>query len=250
MNEIKADIYRSIKNIPFVIGVSVMVIIIAIGIGTKQLFPQGVSDGLMPYYHANIILSSLSSDIVLMAIPILCTLPYTATFLDEYNSGYIKVYLMKCDKSRYIRGKVLAPAISGGLCLVVGILIAYFIGALAYSPLEIADEMAVSPFLEVFKKCLLFIVCGALWSSVGALLANVSLSKYMAYASPFVIFYVLVILSERYFSDIYVISPKEWLKMENYWPLGEWGVILLMGILTFIVCMINEVVIERRINNG
>ncbi|MFZ7120483.1 MAG: hypothetical protein ACOWWH_05995 [Eubacteriaceae bacterium] len=249
MEEIKLDIRRSINNPSFWISIIITLLVIALGIGSKMLFPEGATEGLSPYYHAEILFKALSSDIVLMVVPILCTLPYTTAFLEEHTSGYIKTYIMKCNKESYIRGKVIAPAISGGLCLALGILIAYFIGYLVYAPLELVDETAISPFIEVLKTSMLFFTSGCLWASIGALFANISLSKYMAYASPFVFFYVLVILAERYFQKLYIINPKEWLILQNYWPMEEWGAILLMGILTVIICMINDNVIEKRINN-
>jgi hypothetical protein len=226
-----------------------MVLAIAIGAGGKRLFPKGLEFGLSPYYHMEIIFSALQSDIVLMVAPILCTLPYTAAFLDEFNTGYIKMYMMKTHKGDYIKGKVLAAGIAGGLSLVTGIAIACFISYLVYRPMEIAAPEMVSPILKLIKKCLVYLIAGGLWASVGTLLANVSLSKYMAYASPFVIYYVLVILSERYFRNVYVINPKEWLSMNNYWPGDEWGVMLFMIVLTIPVMIIGYMVIQKKIDS-
>lgn len=226
-----------------------MVVAIAIGAGGKMIFPQGVEFGLCPYHHMEIIFSALRSDVVLMVAPILCTLPYTSAFLDEYNSGYIKTYIMKTHKADYIKGKVLAAGISGGLTLVVGIAVACCISYLIYRPMEVAAPEMVSPVLRLIKKSLIYFVAGGLWASVGTLLANMSLSKYMAYASPFVIYYVLVILSERYFRSVYVINPKEWLSMSNYWPGGDWGVMLLMIVLTIPIMITGYMVIQKRIEN-
>ncbi|MBN2879640.1 MAG: hypothetical protein JXN65_08425 [Clostridia bacterium] len=248
MQETKTDLKRSIVNLSSVIYIGVMILVIALGAGMKQLFPENaISLGLMTYYHAQMLTNSLRSDIVLMALPIICTLPYTSAFLDEYSSGYIKSYLMKCDKRQYIKGKILAPAISGGLVLAAGILAFFFIAKLIYSPMENVSEYAIPPFMNVLMYAIKFFFAGALWASVGALLANISLSKYMAYASPFVFFYVLVILQERYFRSLYVINPKEWLIIDHTWPLGSWGAIILMVILTVIICTVNFNIIERRI---
>ena len=70
----------------------------------------------------------------------------------------------------------------------------------------------------------------------------------MAYAAPFVIYYVLVFLSERYFHGIYVINPKEWLAPKEFWIGGDWGIILLLILLNIIVMLINDVIIEGRID--
>lgn len=248
MQEIKTDIKRSIFSRTSYISVTIIVFIIALGVGTKRLFPEyAFEQGLMAYYHADILFGALRSDIVLMVVPIICTLPYTTTFLDEYTSGYIKVYLIKCDKMQYIKGKVIAPLVSGGLVLAIGILLFYFITKLAYSPMEIVSEYAIPPFMKILMKSIQFFFAGALWASVGALFANITMSKYMAYTAPFVFFYVLVILQERYFRSLYIISPKQWILIDNPWVLNEWGAIILMGLLTAVVCIINFNVIERRI---
>ncbi len=248
MEEIKIDLKRAIYNFPFLIASLAMIVVLAIGAGSKLLFPEDIGMGLDINYHAQLIFAGLSSDIVLMVVPIICTLPYTTAFLDEFRSGFIKPYLMRCDKSAYIKGKVIGVAVSGGLALSVGVLVSYFIASLVYKPLEVADPMAVAPLNILFTKTLVFFLCGCLWSSVGALFANITLSKYMAYAAPFVIYYVLVILSERYFHSIYVINPEEWLAPKTPWVGGDWGITLLVIILNIIVMMINGVAIERRID--
>lgn len=250
MRELKVDIRRAIYSLPFLASVIGIILVIFMGAeGAKQLFPKNIAMGLNPFYHANMVFGALSSNIVLMAVPLLCTLPYTAAFLDEFTSGYIKTYLMKCDKQRYINAKVLAAGISGGLAVALGILGAYFLASLIYKPMELYNPNVVAPYLDLIKKSLVFLFAGCLWSSVGALLANLSLSKYMAYAAPFVIYYVLVILSERYFTSVYVINPEEWLRMQNFWPGNEWGVMLMMILLNVIIMMINSAVIERKLDS-
>lgn len=249
MNEIKTDLKRAIYGLPFLLACIMMILAIAMGVGFEMLFPKHIGLGLAYDYHGQLIIGGLSSDIVLMIVPIICTLPYTVAFLEEYNSGYIKPYLIRCDKSAYIRGKVIAAGLSGGLALMLGILVAYFLASLVYKPLEIADPMALSSINIIVRKSFVFFLCGWLWASVGALFANISLSKYMAYAAPFVIFYVLVILAERYFDSIYVINPQEWLAPQNTWIGGDWGIMLLLILVNIIVMMINDVVIEGRIDH-
>ncbi|HZJ56723.1 MAG TPA: hypothetical protein VFD89_00595 [Clostridia bacterium] len=247
MDEIKTDLKRAVYSGSFLLASIAMMLAIAIGAGGKLLFPKDIGMGLDFDYHGQLIFTGLSSDIVLMVVPILCTLPYTAAFLDEYKSGFIKPYLMKCGKSAYIKGKILGAAVSGGLALAIGIVVSYFITSLVYKPLGIADPTAVSSINVLFKRALIFFFCGCLWASVGALLANITLSKYMAYGAPFVIYYVLVILSERYFHSIYVINPEEWLAPKNPWVAGDWGIMLLVILVNIIVMMLNDVVIEGRI---
>ncbi len=99
----------------FLIGVSGTVL---------ELLPstvQGILSGfrsaefLSHGFHSDLIMSALSSDAMALALPILAALPYTASFIDDVKSGFIKEYLPRTIVSRYIAGKAAACAASGGL---------------------------------------------------------------------------------------------------------------------------------------
>ncbi len=249
MHEMKTDLNRSVNSATFLISIIIVIFVVIFGAEWKIVFPEHTKQGLKMYYHSEIIKHGMSSDIALLIVPIVCTLPYTTVFLDEYTSGYIKSYLMRCDKTEYIKGKVIAPVISGGLCIFIGIIAANFLLSIIYSPVEIYDEMAVSPFLDILGKACIYFLAGGFWVSVGLLLANITLSKYMAYASPFVIFYVLVIFQERYFREFYILNPKEWLIVEQFWVMGRWGVVVMIILMIATMTVINFRVIEKRISD-
>ena len=69
----------------------------------------------------------------------------------------------------------------------------------------------------------------------------------MAYASPFVIYYVLIILYERYFDGFYILYPKEWTAPSSSWMWGNVGVILMLSELIIIMGMVFGSVAKRRI---
>jgi len=250
METIKVDIKRSLYNLPFGIASLVTLLIVILGAGFQMLFPEGAADGLAPYYHSMLVDTGLASDIKLMLVPVLSTLPYTTAFLEDYTSGYLRFYLLRSEKEAYIKGKLLAVFLSGGLCLFVGIITSYFLLYLFFSPMELLDTEMVSPFLGILTKALLFLVAGGFWSSVGFWFANLTLSRYMAYAAPFVIDHVLVILQERYFLNLYVLNPKEWLTVTQPWPLGAWGVMIMLLLLSFIIMTLNFNQMEARVNHG
>ena len=104
--------------------------------------------------------------------------------------------------------------------------------------------MPVSP---IWGRFLLYFASGALWATVGMLFANLTGSRYMAYASPFVIFYVLIILYERYFGGMYVLYPKEWLSPSGVWHYGVPGALLVVGELTAILALCAGLAGKRRI---
>ena len=189
--------------------------------GQEQLLEYG--------FHGNLILTALSSNTLVMIFPIVSALPFTASYIDDIKSGFIKEYLPRIGRSNYIKGKLIACIASGGTVFIAGVLLAYGISALVFSPMEAALEAnAENPgyLLQIIRQCGLYFCSGALWSLVGMTLSAATGSKYMAYASPFIFYYILIILYERYFKDLYVLCPREWLSPSEYWPLGNWSAAL------------------------
>ena len=71
----------------------------------------------------------------------------------------------------------------------------------------------------------------------------------MAYASPFVVYYVLIILHERYFADFFVLYPKEWLAMSEPWVLQNLGVWIQLLMLCVFISLLFGMTAKRRLEN-
>lgn len=247
------EIVNCIKNKIFWLCVVAFGVVVLLGsVDTIALGIQAISDGmeLENGFHGTLILQALSKDAVTLALPILCALPYTASFIDDVKSGFIKSYLSRTTVPRYIRGKIGACAVSGGLVLALGLLLAYGISAVAFAPMEMAlqeGEVAQPLLAELLKRVPLFFCSGAFWALLGMTFAALTKSRYMAFASPFIFYYVLIILNERYFQDFYVLYPKEWLAPGEYWPLGSWGAFLLLAELVLLMAIAFWAAAKRRI---
>ena len=258
MKKYNSDIGRALSSWGFYAGIAGMVIAIIIGAAGDVLpmLQAPEMNGLYNGFHAQTLLTALSSDVMLLCVPILAALPYTSAFVDDYKSGYLKEYLPRSGRRRYITGKVAATAVSGALVMFIGIIIAYVLFALVFTPMEqVPDEQMTQMmqphfFADILGRGFVFALCGALWSLVGAMLAAVTMSKYMAYASPFIIYYVLVILSERYIKDVYVLNPKQWLGAGEVWPGGIWGIALLVAQLAAIVAIGYGIRVSRRLGDA
>lgn len=209
-------------------------------------------------YHTELVLSALNGNAMTLALPILCALPYTAAIVDDIKSGFYKQYLPRTTMSGYITGKTAACALAGALAILLGILAAWGIAALVFLPKEAAPVEYITSAGETVKqaasplwgKLLLYGLSSAFWSLIGMLFATLTNSKYMAYASPFVIYYVLIILNERYFSSLYVIYPKEWLIPSALWEYGNAGVILVIGELIVVAALCTVLAARRRLRNA
>ncbi len=201
-------------------------------------------------YHHNFIALALGSDGMTLALPLLAALPFTAAFLDDWKSGFLKEYLPRTTVTGYIIGRMLGCLLSGALALCLGVFLAYWIAALLFLPLEAAptDPAEMGKLMRGLRETLELMACsGALWSSIGLLLGTVTGSKYMAYASPFVLYYVLIILHERYLPDLFILYPKEWIEPSAHWQFGVTGVLLLVGELTVLAALGFFVAAGRRL---
>lgn len=249
---IKSDIKRALTGTGFLIGITGMILVITLSSLESIINAVRSTTPLQNGYHAQLIMGSLKSDWVTLALPILCALPFTTTFVEDVKSGFIKQYLHRSGFAPYIKAKLIACGLSGGLVLFCGIILAYGLSALIFTPMELAlteYEMAQPYFAQVLMIAATLLLSGTFWSLLGFTFAALTMSKYMAYASPFIIYYVLIILNERYFKDLYVLYPKEWLFPSDAWVLGSLGVILLLVVLTAIVSLAFTITAIRRLSN-
>lgn len=268
-----ADASRALMSRGFMVSVMGMVIAVFLG-GVEQLLPifqgQYSETGLHEGFVAQALFMALSSDTVLLVVPVLCAIPYTAVFLDDYKSRFIRQYLPRAGRRAYVGTRVVMTALSGGLSLVLGMIIVAVIFMILFLPMEVPMELTEVTqdamllegtnqpvdvvnqkyLMEFMGHTLLFFLSGCFWSLAGGLLAALTMSKYMAYASPFILYYVLVIFSERYFENIYVWNPKEWLTPISDWAGGIWGVALLVMELINITGFLYGWVMERKLHDG
>ena len=68
---------------------------------------------LSPGFHSDLIMGALSSEAMALALPILAALPYTASFIDDVKSGFIKEYLPRTTEPFYMVDKSRARAGGG-----------------------------------------------------------------------------------------------------------------------------------------
>lgn len=254
MNMIESNLYYSIKSLSFLLAVFGTAFAIFTGIFT-ELVKAFRSDNLLAYgFHNTLLQQALESDVFVFALTIICVLPYTTSYIDDLKSGYIKLYIVRAKRSDYLLGKIVACMVSGGLALVLGIVLSYIVMLLVFIPMEAADDAAswagtwsetILPLLDMILR---IFMQGAMWSMVGMAAAAFTSSKYMAYAGPFIFYYVLIILCERYFKDCYVIYPKEWLVLDKF-PFGSIGVLIFIIEVTILICSVFYLHEKRRLGS-
>ena len=251
MKQICGDIKRAVFGRAFLIAFGGMVLCLMIGAFSDALSVFRMENPHVMYgYHRELLLNALGSDIILFAVPILAAIPYTTAFTDDVKSGYLKPYLTRTSVTRYILGKGIGAAVSGGLALVLGILTALGIFMLVFSPMEVYGEYAVeSRIPDIVLRCFLFFLSGAMWASVGLLCSSLTQNVYLAYAAPFIFYYVLIILQERYFRSTFMLNPKNYLTMQGAWPLEGKSAALTLFMLVLILQLIFYMTVQTELRD-
>lgn len=250
---IQSDINRAVCSKGFILGTAGIFAVILAASMESIIDVMRAADPLENGFHARLLLNALQSDTFTLALPILCTFPFTTAFVDDVKSGFIKLYLVRSSRKQYIWGKIAACGLSGGLMLFIGILAVFLVSYLVFAPMELAltKGQTAEPYLaQLIIKAFILALSGMFWSLAGFTFAALTMNRYMAYASPFILYYVLIILHERYFNWLYVLYPREWLFPANSWMLGDMGIILLLAELILIVSLWFALFAERRLCNA
>ena len=185
-------------------------------------------------FHVDLLLKGFQSDALLSFLPILSALPFSGCFVDDLKSKFARFFLIRSSYRTYIVSRIIVCFLAGGLAILSGALVAWGTTAAVLIPIEQEIEgmepAAIDGLIEI---CFLLFVNGGFWSVVGMAMSTLMESKYISYATPFVLYYLLVILYERYFSDLFIIYPKTW-TFPPAWPFGCWGAAIFLLEMTLI----------------
>ena len=185
--------------------------------------------------HRTVFLRALDGDVMLFAVPILAAIPFSASFANDVRSGFTKSYLTRTNVNGYLSGKGIGVSLSGGLSIALGILSAYVILFLLISPCEYVGNQPPYPVIpKILTKLLLFFLSGCFWAEIGLIASSLTLNVHLAYAFPFIAYYLLIILQERYLRGEFMLNPKNWLTLSGDWPLNGWSCAILVFLLAFV----------------
>ena len=210
-----------------------------------RLFPITT---LIPHnYHWTLLENALRSDTVSPFVPILAVLPFSACYIDDLKSKFARYVLVRCGNRAYLFSRICVCFLSGGLIIITGILAAAGLAAIVFIPLEQESMGDSSDSVQNLGKFLcLYFITGGFWSVVGMAMSTLMESKYISYATPFVFYYLLVILYERYFSDLFIIYPKTWTDPAT-WPYSCWGAAIFLLEMTLVFAILFAFRAGRRL---
>lgn len=180
----------------------------------------------------------------LLFIPICVPIAAGACAETELRSRYVLFYCSRIGKKRYYMKKILESALSGGLMVCFAEMLVLFI---VYVGLNDIASQTKGIQIEVIAAMLLLSLIrgflnGVLWSLTGNTAAVLTKNRYLAYAMPFVLYYVLDLFQSRYYRELYFLSPRHWAAPVHYGNL--FCITVLSGLC--IVCAFGFVLAVKR----
>lgn len=198
-------------------------------------------------FHNALLWEGFRSDTLSSFLPILAVLPFAGSYIDDLRSKYARMFLIRSGLRPYLVSRVLVSYLAGGLVILLGAVMTWGATALVFLPVE-HRVRGLEPLggEGIGAECFLMFLNGGLWAVVGMAMSTIMESKYIAYTSPFIAYYLLVILVERYFPGAWLLYPKNWLNPE-VWPYGVGSAALFLLELTFLCGLVFYIRGKRRL---
>ena len=198
-------------------------------------------------FHIELMTQGFQSDSLSSFLPILAALPFGGCFVDDLKSKFARFFLIRSSYRIYIVSRIIVGFLAGGMAILSGALIAWGTTAAVMIPMEREiEDMEPATIDGLIEICFLLFLNGGFWSVVGMAMSTLMESKYISYATPFVLYYLLVILYERYFSNLFIIYPKTWTDPAA-WPFGCWGAAIFLLEMTLIFAFLFAFRAGRRL---
>lgn len=189
-------------------------------------------------FFLKLLIQGFQSEALSSFLPIFAVIPFGGCFVDDLKSKFARFFLIRSRYRAYIVSRILVCFLSGGLAILSGALIAWGTTAAVLIPMEREIEgLELARISGLAEICFLLFLNGGFWSIVGMAMSTIMESKYISYATPFVFYYLLVILHERYFADLFFIYPKTW-TAPAAWPFGCWGAAIFLLEMTLIFAIL------------
>lgn len=178
----------------------------------------------------NIVSGAFSSKTLVFIFPVASVVPYGDAYLRDGQQGFLKFLLVRRGRRDYVRDKVMTCTMSGAVVWLVAGSLAVFFSFLIFFPLEIKGAMGWTAAGGLLAMLLRACMLGSVFANISGFFAAVTESYYMALGLPFVTYYLLIIIHERYLSQVYVMDPKEWLQGGGGWGYEGLGLYLFLTV--------------------
>lgn len=206
-------------------------------------FPLGEGTFIRLYQAA------LDTQVVLFLLPIAAVLPMGGVYVKESSSGFLRLYISRISQMQYIRRKTVQIYAGGFLPFAFAGMTALLPSFLVIYPMELQGEFPWEMMGESLQFLLRIALVGGILAEVSGIFAVSFRNYYMAYGLPFVCYYMLIILKERYFTDMYAMYPAEWIKCEQEWGAEGMGIWIFLTAFSLALMLLHGLLLYGRLKD-
>ena len=228
--EIMTEIRASVFQLRFLTGTILLVMIFLAKAFPYRAWLVESGGSLEGTPWIAVFLYSISSDTALLFLPLTVPLAAAGKAQEELKSRYVLFLTARAGKKRYLAGKIYGAALSGGAMVIAAmvILIAILIPWCADIP-DLSAPMAMQSVKILFPGMVCGFLNGAFWALAGSAAAVITRNPYLGYALPFILYYVLTVFQERYYRNLFFLSPRQWAYPSRYGAGVCAGILLVLG---------------------
>lgn len=191
--------------------------------------------------------TALASQGILFLIPIISALPAGAVYVKESSNGFLKLYITRISRMDYIKRKIFLIYAGGFLPFFAAGVLAFLFSFLVFYPMELKGVIENESVWEVFFLLLRICLVGGIMAEISGVFAAVFRNYYMAYGLPFVCYYLLIILKDRYLPDLYAMYPGEWVMPKQDWGTNGMGIWVFFLVFSAAVCLLHGLLLHYRL---
>lgn len=247
---VKLEIKNSICNSRFLYGVLLIFCITCIveREHLRYLLEGGFSAEGPGWYVAFLYCTTSTNG--LLFVPLMSPFAAGADTEMEAESRFLLFSVLRTGKKRYLFGKVMALAVSGGLMAVISMGLFLILGIVGFSRVVFLNYGGVTIGQVMFQTALHLVrgfLNGAFWALLGGTSAIVTRNRYMAYTVSFVLYYVLMVFQERYYRKLGFLNPRYWAVPVYYSNSVCIGILVLLSLF---IATLFVMVTKRRIEHA
>lgn len=208
------------------------IIVLYLGMVDEVIVILTGGDNLPTGYVNEFMISALQTKVANSFVPILAVIPFSGKYVEDLKSKFVRFYLVRSSRKSYLLNRISGSFACGGTVFFCGGTAAWSIASLFFTPMEKTVSNSGFTTHLLLNLIVLFLV-GGMWSVVGMTISSFMESQYIAYTSPFIIYYLLFILCERYFPNAALLYTPNWTN-SDVWPFGALGAAIFLLELTAI----------------
>ncbi|WP_251387421.1 ABC transporter permease [Mediterraneibacter agrestimuris] len=184
----------------------------------------------------------------LLFVPICVPMAAGAYAETELRSRYALFSCSRIGKRSYYVKKIIECALPGGLMVCFSEVLVLFIVYIGLQgiPTQIEGN-GVGAAAMILLTLLRGFLNGAFWGLAGSTAAVLTRNQYLAYAMPFVMYYVLTLFQSRFYRELYFLSPRYWAAPVHY---GNIFCIAVLSGLAAVCAVCLALAVKRRLDHA